>query len=61
MEQHWYDALGLDASATDAEIRAAYATILRQVAERAPLRDPADLERLENARTAFRALMPAAA
>lgn len=49
--------LDLPPAASPAEIRAAYSRILQQVASRASLRDPGDLERLERARRAYRALL----
>lgn len=60
MDQDPFRALDLPPAASLAEIRAAYGRILRQVAARAAQRDPADLERLERARQAYRRLLAAA-
>ena len=61
MDQDLYRVLDLPPAASAADIRAAYGRILQQVASRASRRDPADLERLERARDAYRTLLPAAA
>lgn len=61
MDQDLYRVLDLPPAASEMEIRAAYSRILQQVASQASRRDPADLERLERARDAYRALLPAAA
>ncbi|HEX5803429.1 MAG TPA: hypothetical protein VFY24_10415 [Azospira sp.] len=61
MNQDLYRVLDLPPAASAADIRAAYSRILQQVASRASRRDPADLERLERARDAYRTLLPAAA
>lgn len=61
MDQDLYRVLDLPPAASTADIRAAYNRILQQVASRASRRDPADLERLERARDAYRALLPEAA
>lgn len=61
MDHKLYRVLDLPPSASEAEIRAAYRRILEQVALRADRRDPADLERLEQARNAYRSLLSAIA
>lgn len=61
MDKDFYRALDLPPSAGAAEIHAAYRRILAQVAARAAQRDPADIERLEQARNAYRALLSAIA
>lgn len=61
MDHDLYRELDLPPAASEVEIRAAYSRILQQVASRASRRDPADLERLERARQAYRVLLSTAA